>query len=197
VTSSVSLSDRIKRLEEEGLAAIDQAASSEALEAARSEGLCRFIGVTGHGTRIPGMHLRSLEAHPFDSVLFPYNFTMLADPAYRADVEALLAVCAERGVAVQTIKSVARGPWAKSPQNRSTWYEPLEDQADIDLAVHWVMGVPGVFINTVGDMTLLPRVLSAAQRFQAQPGDDQMNALLERAQVSSLFGIGDPAALAV
>src|SRR5438045_2857415 len=45
----------------------------EALARARDEGLTRFIGVTGHGTRIPGMHFRSLERFDFDSVLFPYN----------------------------------------------------------------------------------------------------------------------------
>ncbi|HEY4331809.1 MAG TPA: aldo/keto reductase, partial [Ilumatobacteraceae bacterium] len=45
----------------------------EALAAARDEGLVRFIGVTGHGTRIADMHLRSLAEFEFDSVLLPYN----------------------------------------------------------------------------------------------------------------------------
>src|SRR5207253_6526921 len=44
----------------------------EALVRARDEGLTRFIGVTGHGTRIAGMHLRSLQRFDFDSVLLPY-----------------------------------------------------------------------------------------------------------------------------
>lgn len=33
----------------------------EALLEARAEGLVRFIGVTGHGSQIAAMHLRSLE----------------------------------------------------------------------------------------------------------------------------------------
>src|SRR5215207_8423686 len=45
----------------------------EALAQARDEGLVRFIGVTGHGLRIAGMHVRSLQRFPFDAVLFPYN----------------------------------------------------------------------------------------------------------------------------
>src|SRR3954447_1735825 len=83
----------------------------EALQRARDEGLVRFIGVTGHGLRIAGMHLRSLQRFDYDSVLLPYNYTLLQDPSYRADVEQLLELCAERDVAVQTIKSIARRRW--------------------------------------------------------------------------------------
>src|SRR4051794_8055767 len=79
----------------------------EALARARDEGLTRFIGVTGHGLRIPRMHLRSLERFDFDSVLFPYNHALLKDWAFRDDVAELRDVCAERNVATQTIKSVA------------------------------------------------------------------------------------------
>jgi aryl-alcohol dehydrogenase-like predicted oxidoreductase len=100
----------------------------EALAQARDEGLVRFIGVTGHGVRIPGMHLRSLERFDFDSVLFPYNYALLSRPDYRADVEALLEVCAARSVAAQTIKAVARRRWPESMDGpRFSWYEPLRD----------------------------------------------------------------------
>ncbi len=70
----------------------------EALVEARAQGLVRFIGVTGHGTPVPAMHRRSLERFAFDSVLFPYNFTMLSIPQYAAEVEALLKLCGERGI---------------------------------------------------------------------------------------------------
>jgi aryl-alcohol dehydrogenase-like predicted oxidoreductase len=83
----------------------------EAMARARDEGLVRHIGVTGHGTRIAGMHLRSLERFPFDSVLLPYSFIALEDPAYRSDVERLFDVCADRQVAVQTIKAIGRRRW--------------------------------------------------------------------------------------
>ena len=103
----------------------------EALTKARDEGLCRFIGVTGHGVRIPSMHLRSLQAFDFDSVLLPYNFVLLERPDYRADVEALLQLCAERDVAVQTIKAIARGRWSGSREGKFSWYEPLTDSEAI------------------------------------------------------------------
>src|SRR5262252_2056720 len=80
----------------------------EALSRARDEGLARFIGVTGHGLRIAGMHLQSLERFDFDSVLLPYNYAVMSDDRYRADTEALLGVCEQRGVAVQLVRAIGR-----------------------------------------------------------------------------------------
>ena len=146
----------------------------EAAIEAKEQGLVRFIGVTGHGTVAPAMHKRSLERYEFDSVLLPYNFAMMQNPHYKSSFEALLTLCEERKVAVQTIKSIARGVWGEKPRVRTTWYEPLEDQASIDKAVHWVLSRQGVFLNTAGDTKLLPKVLEAAQRFQAGPSEEQM-----------------------
>ena len=156
-----------------------------ALEA-REQGLIRFIGVTGHGLAIPSMHLNSLERFAFDSVLLPYNVTMMRTPQYAADVGTLLNVCAQRNVAVQTIKSLAVGPW-EGPPTRSTWYEPLEAQADIDAAVHWVLGRPEVFLNTTGDIHILPRLLEAAQRFGGRPSEEEMQSAVERSGMVPLF----------
>jgi aryl-alcohol dehydrogenase-like predicted oxidoreductase len=131
---------------------------------ARAEGIVRFIGVTGHGTTVAAMHKKSLEHFDFDSVLLPYNYWMMQNPQYTADFEMLLAMCQERNVAVQTIKSITRGPWGDKAQNRATWYEPFEEQEDIDRVVHWALNRPGVFLNTAGDIDLLPKVLAAASR---------------------------------
>jgi aryl-alcohol dehydrogenase-like predicted oxidoreductase len=133
---------------------------------ARDEGLVRWIGVTGHGTRVAAMHLRSLARFDFDSVLLPMNPSLLRDPVYAADFERLLALCAERDVAVQTIKSVARRRWPDGAQpTHDTWYEPLADSADIERAVHWALARPGVFVNSAGDLRLLGPMLRAAERF--------------------------------
>src|SRR5205807_535552 len=82
----------------------------EAAMEAREEGLVRFIGVTGHGLSVPEMHRRSLERFAFDSVLLPYNYVQMQDPRYAERFEALAAVCAQRNVALQTIKSLAWRP---------------------------------------------------------------------------------------
>lgn len=159
----------------------------EAFIKAREEGLVRFLGVTGHGTNVAAMHLRSLERFDFDSVLLPYSYIMMQNPQYAADFESLLTVCQQRNVAVQTIKAVARGPWGDKPKSRTTWYEPLEAQADIDKAVHWVLSRPGLFLNTVGDIDLLPKVLDAASRFKAAPTKADMEAATKEAEITPLF----------
>jgi aryl-alcohol dehydrogenase-like predicted oxidoreductase len=154
---------------------------------ARDEGLVRFIGVTGHGLTIAAMHRRSLERFPFDSVLFPYSHVIMQSPEYAADVRRLLAICRERDIAMQTIKSIARGPWGSKEPSAVTWYEPLVEQDHIDLAVHWVLGEPDVFLNSAGDLELLPRVLAAAERFSARPDDAELSRLGDELRLSTLF----------
>jgi aryl-alcohol dehydrogenase-like predicted oxidoreductase len=159
----------------------------EAAIRARDEGLVRFIGVTGHGVTVAAMHARSLDRFDFDSVLLQYNYPMMRNPAYAADFEALVARCRERGVAVQTIKSITRAPWGDRPHTAATWYEPLRDPVAIDRAVHWVLGRPGIFLNTVGDIEVLPMVLDAASRFQERPSDTEMQEIAERQAMEPLF----------
>jgi aryl-alcohol dehydrogenase-like predicted oxidoreductase len=159
----------------------------EAAIRAREEGLVRFIGVTGHGTTVAAMHTRALERFDFDTVLLPYNYPMMQNPIYAADFEELLARCRERGVAVQTIKAITRAPWSDRPQTAATWYEPLRDPVAIDRAVHWVLGRPSVFLNTVGDIGVLPMVLDAADRFRGSPSDEAMRKIAEQQAMEPLF----------
>jgi aryl-alcohol dehydrogenase-like predicted oxidoreductase len=159
----------------------------EAAIEAREEGLVRFIGVTGHGLSVPEMHRRSLERFAFDSVLAPYNYVQMQDARYAETFEALAAVCAGRGVALQTIKSLARRRWDGRTATAATWYEPLREQADVDLAVHWVLGRPEAFLLTTGDVELLPRLLDAAERFERRPADGEMAGLVARQDATPLF----------
>jgi aryl-alcohol dehydrogenase-like predicted oxidoreductase len=151
-----------------------------ALVRAREEGLARFIGVTGHGLRIAGMHRRSLERFDFDSVLLPYNFPLLQHAGYRADLEALLEVCGERRVAVQTIKAAARRRWPSDYEGRRfSWYEPLPEGAALERAVRFVLGRRPLFLNSSSDLRLLRPTLEAAVNMGAQAGagaptDDEM-----------------------
>ena len=150
----------------------------EAMAAARDEGLVKNIGVTGHGIRIAGMHTRSLAEFDFASVLLPYNHSLLQNPTYSADVEELLAVCAERSVAVQTIKSIAKRRWsddpAATPAGKFSWYEPLDDSAAIGRAVNFVLSNEQVFLNTSSDARLLEPALIAASEPIAPPSDQAM-----------------------
>ncbi|MCX6046399.1 MAG: aldo/keto reductase [Chloroflexi bacterium] len=159
----------------------------EAALEARREGLVRFIGVTGHGLNIPAFHQRSLAHFDFDSVLLPYNFVMQQNSKYIEDFETLAKMCEARNVAMQTIKGITVGPWGSKEHTSPVWYEPLTEQADIDRAVHWVLGRPNVFLNTAGDIHLLPKILDAASRFEKRPSDAEMHTMLESRHMTSLF----------
>ena len=167
--------------------ALSPGGALDAAVEAREQGLVRFIGVTGHGTQIAATHKRSLERFDFDSVLLPYSYIVMQNRGYAEDFEALMALCRERNVAVQTIKSIARRPWSGRQATRTTWYEPMEDQADIDRAVHWVLSRPGIFLNTVGDIYVLPKVLDAANRFEAAPSDAEMSRQIAQLDMVPLF----------
>ncbi len=169
--------------EEEWRTAFAAGGALEAAVRARDEGLTRHIGVTGHGVTVAAQHLRSLGEFEFDSVLLPYNFPMTRNRAYMDDFEVLAATCAERGVAMQTIKSITRAPWGDRDRTAATWYEPLRDQGAIDTAVAWVLGREGVFLNTVGDIHVLPMVLDAAQRADGRPDEQAME------QLEAAFGL--------
>jgi aryl-alcohol dehydrogenase-like predicted oxidoreductase len=157
--------------------ALSPGGALEACIEARDEGLVRFIGVTGHGLSVPKMHQRSLERFDFDSVLCPYNSVQMQDPRYAETFDQLAVLCAERNVALQTIKSLASRPWEGREHTAATWYEPLTEQADIDLAAHWVLGHPQAFLITTGDMTVLPKLLDAAERYTARPSGEEMQRL--------------------
>jgi aryl-alcohol dehydrogenase-like predicted oxidoreductase len=194
---SVDLIQLHNLVDEEGWEqAMGSGGALEALVAARDEGLVRFVGVTGHGTRVARMHLRSLERFPFDSVLLPCNFAMLSQPGYARDFGELVAVCAERGVAVQTIKSLARRRWREGDEPRFSWYEPLRDPEAIRRAVHFVLARPGLFLNSSSDATLLRATLDAALEVGAVPEAAELEADVARFGVEPLFLPGGPQGVA-
>ena len=169
------------------------------LREAKEQGLVRFIGVTGHGLNVAQMHERGLTEYDFDSILLPWNYPMSRNPEYAAEFAQVRDRALSRGMAVQTIKSIARGPWGDKERTRDTWYEPLETQDEIDAAVFWLLSHPTVFLNTVGDIDLLPRVLDAAERFAGsleanggdaealRPSDETMSELVASAGLTPLF----------
>jgi len=167
--------------------ALSPGGALEAAIEAREKGLVRAIGVTGHGAQIAATHRRSLSRFDFDSVLLPYNFTTLQSAYYRENFYAVKAICQERHAAVQTIKSLAYRPWSGREHTNSTWYQPLQEQPEIDTAVYWALGEPGIFVISTGDVTLLPKVLDAAERFEQRPSDQEMEQMVKRLEMEPLF----------
>ncbi|MBA7624181.1 hypothetical protein ES703_31588 [subsurface metagenome] len=159
----------------------------KALVEAREQGFVKYIGVTGHGYTVAAMHIRSLERFEFNSVLLPYNYIMMQDPKYATDFENLLKICNNQNIAVQTIKSLARRPWGNRKRIQATWYEPFEDQTNIDRAVHWVLNREDIFLNTSSDIHLLPKILDAASRFKIGPPEEEMQAKATQLGMEPIF----------
>lgn len=167
--------------------ALGDGGALEAAVEAREADLVRFIGITSHTLHAPVIHRNALSKFDFDSVLLPYNFMLYSNPQYAADFEALVKVCQEKNVAMQLIKTLQRRPWGEREHFSATWYEPFTDQAQVDLAIHYGLGRPGVFLNTAGDIHVLPKVLDAASRFEKRPSDAQMQALIETTEGEPLW----------
>jgi len=154
---------------------------------AKKEGLVRFIGITSHTLHAPALHLHALKHFDFDSVLLPCNYMLMQNAQYRADFEKLEKVCGEKNVAMQMIKTAQRRPYWENERTHDTWYKPFETPEAIELAVHWAMGQPGKFINTPGDIHILPLVLEAASRYAGKPTDEQMKKMLSEQAAEPLW----------
>jgi aryl-alcohol dehydrogenase-like predicted oxidoreductase len=154
---------------------------------AREQGLVRYVGVTGHSLIAPAMHLKSVQKFPFDSVLLPWNFILWKNEEYRAGFFKLKEYCDRNQIAVQTIKSIARQPWAGRDRTATTWYEPLTDEQDIKRAVSWLLSHDGLFLNTVGDSSVLPGVLEAASNPGPRPSDADMEAMVAARGMQPIF----------
>ena len=160
----------------------------EAFIEARDKGLVRFLGVTGHGSKVPAVHKRSLERYDFETVMLPYSYWQMQDLRYAANFNDLIGLCRKWNVSVQTIKSIARRPWKNRPKTYNTYfYEPLETQDAIDKAVHWALGLEQSFVITAGDIQCLPRMLAAANRYEKPPTDAEMKAIVDEFDIQPVF----------
>jgi hypothetical protein len=117
---------------------------------------------------------------------------LLERPDYRADVEALVELCAEREVAMQTIKSIARGRWSGSREGKFSWYEPLTDPEAIGRAVRYVLSNEQFFLNTSSDASLLPTILAAVAAGDLEPPSaTELRADIDNFGITSLFDGAD------
>ena len=166
--------------------------SGGALEAAveaRDEGLAGAIGITGHGMESPATHLEALRRFPFDTVLTPFNYRLAQYPEYRRDYEALTEEIAAQDAGLMVIKAVARNLWRTDrPPERTTWYEPFEEQRHVDASIAFVLGQPQVTgIATPGDVALLPGVVDAEKRASSMTMADIDDAFADVSEYESPF----------
>ena len=167
-----------------------RAGAIEAILAARDEGLCRWVGITGHNLTAPAAHLEALRRHDFDTVMFPVNPQLWSDRSYRGDAEALLAHAMEHDVGVMAIKAVAARPWAGRSPSAATWYEPYTTAAEVSRGVRFALSTPGVHaVCTPGDLEVLRTVLAAADGFEPMGDADREGAVAVASGEATIFPI--------
>ena len=159
----------------------------EAAIEARDKGIIDYIGVTGHDYIVPKMHLKSIKRFDFDSVLLPFNYFMMSDEEYKKDFTELTDLCREKKIAIQTIKSLARSYWGDGDKRGATWYKPITNFEDMTKSINWVLSHDDIFLNTTGDVNLLPTVLEIASKLSGKPDDSEMIEMIERLNVSKIF----------
>ena len=159
----------------------------EAILEARDERLTRFVGITSHGLQAPAVLMAALSRFDFDSLLFPLNFKLWSDVAYRRDTMALLHMAAERDVGTMAIKALARGPWGNREPRYQTWYEPFDDAQSIDRSLRFALSQPVSGAVSAGDARLLAMILDAAEQFQPMDSAEQKALLASASQYEPIF----------
>jgi len=165
--------------------------AAQALHEARAEGLCRWIGITGHNVTTPVAQLEALRRYDLDTVMFPIYPRLWADEGYHRDAQALLDEAKARDVGVMVIKAGAARPWVDGRERTATtWYEPQPDAESVETGVRFVLSTPGVTgFCTPGDRTLLPWALDAAERFVPMSHDERDQAMSLNRDDSLIFPI--------
>jgi aryl-alcohol dehydrogenase-like predicted oxidoreductase len=159
-----------------------------AILAARDEGLCRWVGITGHDRTAPVAHLEALRRYDLDTVMFPVNPRMWSEPDYRRDAEALLAHAEQHDVGVMAIKAAAARPWADRDRTAATWYEPYTSPEEVSRGVRFALSVPGVHaFCTPGDVGVLATALEAAEDLSPMDGVERDRAVAEAAGEPGIF----------
>jgi len=153
----------------------------EALVEARQQGLTSHIGITGHGVDTPRIFLEALRRFEFDSILFPMNFVQMSNPEFRKNAEELIATCKAKDVGTMIIKTVTKGPWGEKEKTATTWYEPFNQQDEIQRAVNFALSYEVTGLCTAGDTHVLPMVLKACENFTSL-NDEEIEAMIQLGQ---------------
>lgn len=157
---------------------------------AREEGLCRYVGTTGHGLATAAAQAEALRRYGTDTVMLPINPRMAAHEEYWRDLTALLATCAADGVGVLAIKAAARAPWSIPVEERpsTTWYEPETDPDRLLTGIRFALAQPAVAgFCTPGDRAAMSLALAAAQQVTPMTAQEQEAAVAAVADRASLF----------
>jgi aryl-alcohol dehydrogenase-like predicted oxidoreductase len=167
---------------EEAQTCLGPGGAIEAFVEARDAGLVKYLGFSAHSAEAA---LLLLDQFPFQSVLFPFNYTTYYTGNFGPQV---LEKAQQTGAARLALKAMARRPWPDGADRsiaQNTWYEPHTDPAEAELALRWTLSLPITAAIPPGDPRLFQLAVEAAERFKPLTTD-------ERAMVEQRAGIEKP-----
>lgn len=162
---------------EEAQTCLGPGGAMEALLEARDAGLVRYLGFSAHSAEA-AVYL--LEQFPFNSVLFPVNYTTYHQAGFGPQI---VEAAQKRGAARLALKAMARRPWPEGADRtiaQNTWYEPHTDPREAELALRWALSQPITAAIPPGDPKLFWMALDIAERFTPLTAEEQAT-VLERA----------------
>ena len=156
----------------------------EAVLEAKEQGLVRYIGITGHR---PFVQVEALNRFPFDTVLFPLNRILAARRNDYSDFSILLDQAKQKDVGMLGIKAITKRPWQSPTHVYRTWYEPFDEQEDIDKSLWYALSQGITTAPMASDVSLWPMLLDAAERFHQMDAEEQAAAVAEVRRYQSIF----------
>ena len=156
----------------------------EAVLEAKEQGVVQHIGITGHRSFI---HVEALKRFNFDTVLFPLNRVLAAHVDDFTDFTSLLEIVQKMDVGTIGIKVVCKQPWENLMHMYRTWYEPFDEQTEIDKSLWYALTQGITTVAMPADLRLWPMVLDAAERFRPQDTREQEEVVTAVKRYKPLF----------
>lgn len=135
----------------------------ERLMKAREAGKIRYLGFSAHSEA--AAHA-ALDRFDFDSILFPFNYSTWYKGHFGP---AMYERVKERNMGLLALKAMARQKWPENlkPEDRrwaKAWYQPLEDDAQIALALRYTLHLPVNAMLPPGHWELFNKALTLAEQ---------------------------------
>ena len=165
-------------------AILSPAGALEAVLEAREQGLIRYIGITGHR---PFVHVEALNRFDFDTVLFPLNRVLAAHSNDFNDFTSLLEITQQKDVGTIAIKAITKRPWQGAMHMYQTWYEPFDEQTEIDKSLWYTLSQGITTAAMPSDVRLWPRIIDAAERLSVLDLPEQAEAVSQVRRYAPLF----------
>jgi aryl-alcohol dehydrogenase-like predicted oxidoreductase len=135
----------------------------------KKAGKCRFVGLSGHN--LPARFLPFIESGEVDVILVALNFV---DRYTYNFEEAVLPAARKHNVGIVAMKAFG-GPDGKTGSWGTRKAQPMVGADNIELAIRYVLGLPGVATANLGVHTAAQfrQNLAAVRRFQPLTSEEQ------------------------